>query len=159
LAIVLGPKNRKGDKGEQGDRGPKGAKGEKGEDGKDGLRGPSGFQGPAGEDGFDLQSVSLNNNQSNQVLALFSNTDYGTVFIDYQFKETSTGNFKSGIFIIQSNGSATVEKVDLVSMTINDPNVILNADISSGNIRFLASTTNTGNGRTGNFLVRKLPKL
>lgn len=104
-------------------------------------------------------SASLLNNASGQVVATFEKASIGTIFVEYQFLESGTLKLKSGLFLIVCDGASGLEEIDIVSGLIGDPGVTLSADISGSSIRLLAATTNTGNGRTGNYTVRTLAKL
>lgn len=112
-----------------------------------------------GSAGGTTGTMALSNNSANQLVIAFAKGSYGTIFLKYQVKETGVLKFKSGYFTVQSDGSSAVEYVDAITTLISDPGVTFSADISGANIRILATTTNTGNARTGNFIVRTLGKL
>lgn len=104
-------------------------------------------------------SASLSDNLADQVVATFPKATIGAAFIEYSFRETGTAKYKSGSFYILSDGGSAVDFEDVPPLLISDPGVTLTADISGANIRFLATTTSTGNARTGAYRVRTLAKL
>jgi hypothetical protein len=122
MAIVLGPKNRKGDKGETGDRGPKGPKGDVGENGKDGIRGPSGLR---GNDGIGVPTGGT----AGQVLSKINGDDYNTEWADVAGIDTGITQLTGDVTTPSGSGSqvATLATVNSNIGSFTTANITVDA--------------------------------
>lgn len=109
--------------------------------------------------GSDVARVTVPSGSSNYVGLTWAVSVVGAVFLEVQFNESTTQNFMTGYFMIQSDGVSAVEYNQFNTLLISDPGVTLTSDISGGFIRLLITTTATGNSRLGNIIIRTLAKL
>lgn len=87
-----------------------------------------------------LDAVTLTANTTVTVTS-YAGASFEGAIVDYKLKQATSGNTRSGQFIIANNGTTSVSGAGSYAETA-DAEIILSADINGGNIRLRAQNTN-----------------